>query len=628
MTTRDKIQNFGRSMSSMVMPNIGAFIAWGLITAIFMPTGWFPNEHIDALREPMLRFLLPLLIGYTGGYNIYQKRGGVAGAVATAGAIVGGDVPMFIGAMIMGPLGGWLIKKFDQKTEGRIRAGFEMLVNNFSLGILGMLLAIFAFFTLGRSVTWLSLWVGEGIKWMMEMKLLPLVSIIIEPAKVMFLNNAVNHGILTPLGVMQLKEAGESIIFILESNPGPGFGMLMAFCLFGRGVERASAPGAVLIQFIGGIHEIYYPYVFAHPALILSLMCGSSAFILFMLSVNAGMLGVISPGSIISVILMSPPGKTFLILLAEAIAAGVSFTVAAFILKLGHKNTESDPTTLKENPFTPDYKKESGKRLMESIGATAHTEIPRHIVFSCDAGMGSSALGATRFRERIKTLQLDVKVTHSSVSDIPSDADIVVCQKRLAQRARGNAPQVQVIEIDNFLQDPALDSLFESLQALCTSSSSTPAPKEDAETEARKTPEDGVITPELIMLQAEPKDKWEAIRMAASLLEEAGCTDPSYADEMIKRETEASTYMGMGLAIPHGTAQAKQSVSKTSICVVQCPQGVMWDDEQAHLVIGIAAKGEEHLELLQKICEALEDESKMEKIKNTTVKNDIISTLK
>ncbi|MDR2247557.1 MAG: PTS mannitol transporter subunit IIBC, partial [Treponema sp.] len=135
---KQAVQKVGRSLSAMVMPNLGAFIAWGLITALFIATGWIPNEKLAGMVDPMLKYLLPLLIGYTGGKLVGGGvRGGVVGSIATMGVIMGASIPMFLGAMIAGPLGGWGIKKFDEAVEGKVPAGFEMLVNNFSAGILG-----------------------------------------------------------------------------------------------------------------------------------------------------------------------------------------------------------------------------------------------------------------------------------------------------------------------------------------------------------------------------------------------------------------------------------------------------------------------------------------------------------
>src|SRR4051794_38765001 len=274
---RVKVQRFGSYLSGMVMPNIGAFIAWGLITALFIPEGWLPNAALAVLVSPMITYLLPLLIGYTGGRIVYDVRGGVVGAIATMGVIVGSDIPMLLGALIMGPLGGYLIKNFDRLIEGRIRQGFEMLVDTFSSGILGGILAIVGVLGAGPLITYVSNALGAAVDFIVYLGLLPLVSIVVEPAKILFLNNAINHGILAPLAIEQASEAGKSILFMVETNPGPGFGILLAYMVFGHGIAKRSAPGAAVIQFLGGIHEIYFPYVLMKPLLVLAAIAGGAS---------------------------------------------------------------------------------------------------------------------------------------------------------------------------------------------------------------------------------------------------------------------------------------------------------------------------------------------------------------
>ena len=285
---RVRVQKLGTALSNMVMPNIGAFIAWGLITALFIEAGWLTGIF-SGLRDPggwvaqiggwgdfegagivgpMITYLLPILIGYTGGRMVYGTRGAVVGAIATVGVVTGSEVPMFLGAMIMGPLGGWLIKKVDSIWDGKVKPGFEMLIDNFSSGIVGLILAVFGFFGIGPIVTSITRGAGNVVDFLVNNDLLPLTSILIEPAKVLFLNNAINHGVLTPLGTTQALETGKSVLFLLEANPGPGLGLLLAFTVFGKGAAKASAPGAAIIQFFGGIHEIYFPYVLMKPKLI------------------------------------------------------------------------------------------------------------------------------------------------------------------------------------------------------------------------------------------------------------------------------------------------------------------------------------------------------------------------
>ncbi len=620
---RDKIQNFGRALSSMVMPNIGAFIAWGLLTALFIPTGWWPNEQLNQLVAPMLKFLLPLLIAYTAGHNVAGARGGVIASIATMGVIIGSDIPMFIGAMIMGPLSAWVIKHFDRAVDGRIKAGFEMLVNNFSLGIIGMLLAVVGYLTVGHAITWLTSMFESGIVALKDANLLPLVSVFIEPAKVMFLNNAINHGILTPLGTIQVQEFGESMMFFLESNPGPGFGLLMAYWLFGRGVVRSSAPGAVLIQFIGGIHEIYYPYVLSRPLVILAPILGASSGILFLTLVHAGLVGPISPGSIISVVLMAPKGKTLLLVTAVLISALVSFLVAMPIVKRRSKNDEQLP----DNPFKPQYKRDAEAAKSVNEPRVKGMESVHNVVFACDAGMGSSALGATRFRQRLGALGLDVNVAYSSVSSVPENADIVVCQRTLASRAEASAPLARVVKIDNFLEDAALDSLYEEFAQL---KRGAVKPLNDAG-EAKFVMATGSKFPVLninsIKVGAKAADKWDAISEAGRLLVNGGYVGMEYIDAMIERERITSTYLGFGIAIPHGTEKGKREVYHTGISIVQYPDGVMFDGERAHLVIGIAGVGDEHLEVLARVSEALQDEQLLERLKQTSDPIEIYNAL-
>jgi PTS system mannitol-specific IIC component len=326
----------------MVMPNIGAFIAWGLITAMFIPTGWVPNEPLsEAIVGPMITFLLPLLIAYSGGRLVHDRRGGVIGAIAVMGVIVGTDVPQFLGAMIMGPLAAYVLKQFDGWVEPKIKTGFEMLVNNFSQGILGAALAILGYYAIGPVVQSLTTVLGNGVDVLVTNRLLPLVSIIVEPAKVLFLNNAINHGVLSPLGVEQAAETGKSILFMIETNPGPGLGILLAFWFTGPKEVRPTVPGAAIIHFFGGIHEIYFPYVLMKPQTIIAAILGGAAGVLTFLLTGTGLVATPSPGSIFAYAAVTPRGNYVGMLLGVLVATVVSFVSAAFILKVtGERATD------------------------------------------------------------------------------------------------------------------------------------------------------------------------------------------------------------------------------------------------------------------------------------------------
>ena len=339
---KEKLQRFGGFLAGMIIPNIGAFIAWGLITALFIPTGWTPNESFASLVGPMIVYLLPVLIAYTGGRMVHGVRGGVVGATVAMGVIVGTDVPQFMGAMIMGPLGGWAIKQIDNAIEEKIPVGFEMLINNFSAGILAIILALLGNVAISPVVQAISNVAGGLVDAMVNARLLPLVAIVIEPAKVLFLNNAINHGVLAPLGVAAVEESGKAIHFLLETNPGPGLGLLIAFYVAGKGMLKESSPGAMIIHFLGGIHEIYFPYVLAHPIMILAMIAGGFCADLWFTIMNAGLVATPSPGSIFAYLAVIPKGQHFAVLMGVLIGAVASFLVGVFILKVRPVPEEND----------------------------------------------------------------------------------------------------------------------------------------------------------------------------------------------------------------------------------------------------------------------------------------------
>ena len=463
MNIKNSIQSFGKFLSGMVMPNIGAFIAWGFITCFFIESGWFPNEQLAKLVDPILKYLLPVLIGYTGGGVIAGKRGSVMGAIATMGVIVGADIPMLIGAMIMGPLGGLLIKYFDKLVDGKIPTGFEMLVNNFSIGILGMLLAILGFYAIGPAIQTCTQFVEAGVEIIIEKNILPLVSIFIEPAKVLFLNNAVNHGILTPIGVSQAEDMGKSIMFLLESNPGPGLGILLAYCLVGKGSSKQSAPGAVIIQFLGGIHEIYFPYILMKPLLILSAIAGGVAGVFTFSILDAGLVAAPSPGSIFAILSLAPKNGMLPVIAGILVATIVSLAISIPIIKVS-KNEDDDLEKSKEKMKNLKNTTDNASNSENETNNVNVTDKISSIIFACDAGMGSSAMGASRFRERIKNLNLSISVTNTSVDNIPENAQIVVTHKNLVDRVMKKNGNVEIVPISNFLKDPLLDELYERIE--------------------------------------------------------------------------------------------------------------------------------------------------------------------
>ncbi len=604
---KNTIQRFGKFLSAMVMPNIGALIAFGFFAALFIDTGWLPNKELSQVVGPMLTYLIPILIASTGGYMVGGKSGQVVGAIAIMGAILTNlNITMLMAAMVMGPLGGWCIKKWEQFIEPKTPAGFEMLVRNFSIAIVGLLLSIAGFLVVGPVMATILSVLSVGVDFLITHTLLPLVSIFIEPAKVLFLNNAINHGIFTPLAGEQVAEAGKSIMYMLEANPGPGFGVLLACFFFSKNkITKQSTPGAMIIHLLGGIHEIYFPYILMNPLLIVAPIVGNMVSIFWYSIMHAGLTGPASPGSIIAFMAMSPNGEQWIVLVGVILGTVVSFLIASPIVRLagGDKEVVSKNDVAQDQP--------------------AHTEINtkvsgkvQAIVFACDAGMGSSAMGATRFRNRLKEVAPEISVTNSSVDNIPGHADIVVVQHILRERAMSTCPNATVICINNFLSDPALDNLLKELVNSDTSDQISESLEQNTTHPTIKMTE--ILHKNAICLQQATTDKETAIRMAGKILLEAGCVEEAYLDAMQEREKLLSTYIGMGVAIPHGTNEAKEAVKKTGISVLQFPEGVPFGEEKAQLVIGIAGVGNEHLDLLAKLCTILEDPERLERLKTTS----------
>lgn len=615
--TKLRIQNFGRFLSNMVMPNIGAFIAWGFITALFIPTGWLPNETLGKLVGPMITYLLPLLIGYTGGRLVGGDRGAVVGAITTMGVIVGSDIPMFLGAMIAGPLGGYAIKKFDRWVDGKIKSGFEMLVNNFSAGIIGMILALIAFLAIGPSVKALSTALAAGVDVLVNADLLPLTSLFVEPAKILFLNNAINHGIFSPLGIQQSQEFGQSVFFLIEANPGPGLGVLLAYMLFGKGSAKQTASGAAIIHFFGGIHEIYFPYVLMNPRLLLAVIAGGMSGVFTLTLTHSGLVAPASPGSIFAVLLMTPKSSMFGVILAVLIACAVSFVIASFFLKLQKSEGSLEEAT------------QQMKNLKSGQNANVnHVEINynglKKIFVSCDAGMGSSAMGASMLRKKVKDAGLDIKVANCAINDLPDNARLVITHQDLTLRAKQQVPTAMHLSLTNFLDNKFYDHLVSELKAEVGQQSEKPA--ETVETYAHFT-----LAPNQVFLGLKAANKEEAIRFAGEQLVKGGFVQPSYVDAMLEREKLVSTYLGEGVAVPHGTIEAKDAVLKTGIVFCQYPDGVRFTDEEdgvAKLVIGIAARNNEHIQVVTAITNALDSEEAINTLTTTDDVEKVLALLK
>ena len=598
---QEAMQKFGRFLSGMVMPNIGAFIAWGFLTALFIPTGWMPNEYLAQVGGPMSKWLIPLLIGYSGGAAVYGHRGGVMAAIATSGIIAGSEIPMFLGAMIMGPLGGYLIKKFDNAVRDSIPGGFEMLVNNFSLGIFGGILAMIAFAVVGPVVSGANNILRSGVEAIVAAGLLPLASIIIEPAKVLFLNNALNHGVLSPLGIQQAQEYGKSIFFLLEANPGPGFGILLAYWMFGKGMAKSSSPGAMIIHVLGGIHEIYFPYILMKPILIIAAIAGGMSGVFTLGLLGGGLIAPSSPGSIFAIIAMTPNTSALVAnLSAFAVATVVSCAVASVFIKMSKDVEDESLESAREDMAE---RKSRGKELpAEKKVAGKDLKV---IVYACDAGMGSSALGAAALRKKLKKDGYkDISVTNCAISAIPQEAQLVISHEKLAERALADSPQAEHIWVRDFTQNNVYEIVTARLKEAAVETS---APDAGAQEEAAETVSADVLRQENVKIGLPSVSREEAITAAGKMLVASGYVDEGYVQGMLNREHDLSTYIGKGIAIPHGENAVKDTIKKTGIVVCQYPDGVKFGDETAYLVIGIAGVGNDHLAILANIATMVGD---------------------
>ena len=608
----DRIRKFGGHMSGMVMPNLGAFVGWGLLAALFIPTGWIPNEKLNEMVGPILNYLLPLLIGYTAGYNIHGQRGGVIGAFTTMGVIVGSDITMFSGAMIMGPFSSWLLKKFDHAVEGKIKPGFEMLINNFSLGILGFALAILGYLIIGPVVNAIIAFLTAGINFLIAKKLIPLLAVFMCPAQVLFLNNAVNHGIISPIAFTQAQEAGKSLMFLLDSNCGPLLGTLCSIAVFGKGKAKETAPMAMFIAGIAGIGEVYFPFILANPIMIFATMGGLATSLLLLVVLGGGLVGMPSPGSLINIALMTPKDAAVANVLAIGAGFAVALLIGSFILKtIGSPEEEADLAVAGIDMGTKTAKPEAAlKKHKPSSGGAI-----RYIIVACDSGMGSSAMGASVLKNRLqKEGYKDIKVKNSSASRIDPDADMIITLEGLIERAKLSVDNTgrEFLAINNFLKEADYDRALEVI--------------EDRNGKEKAKP---ILSEENIALNVKVKDKEEAIRYAGKILVENAYTTPKYIEHMMERERRFSVYIGNHLAIPHGIESSDSEIYTSGLSVVQIPEGVDFGDGNiAYVVIGIAGKDGTHLNMLSNIALICAEEENIEKMRHAENKQEIMELLK
>lgn len=609
-----KIQKFGAFLSGMVMPNIGAFIAWGILTALFIPAGWIPNEKLNELVSPTLTYLMPVLLGYTGGKMVYKKRGGVAGALATMGVVIGADITMLIGGMVMGPLGAWVIKKVDKLFEGKVKPGLEMLVDNFSMGIVGALLMVFGFLAVEPIFDAILTVLSGGVNWLVAKQLLPFTSIFVQPAQVLFLNNAINHGIMVPVGIEQAAEAGKSILFLVEANGGVWTGVALGFAIWGTGMAKKSAPAATIIMGAGGIAEVVFPYVLSKPKTIIAPIIGNTAALFTLTILNGGTVAAVSPGSFFALLAMTPKGGFLANVAGYVVALVVSAVLTGIILKLDKTETPEELPTVEK----PDFSKE---KIVEANGTI------EKIFFACDAGMGSSVMGVSLMRDKLEKAGLPITVDHTSVKNITEEPDFIVTTNALKARVLDTIEKydkkIPVFGMDNLLDEQKYDQLVQMLKENTDKKEILPKQEQKLKKD-NHTWNQNLFPEENILLNVKVSNKIEAITMAGNLLKEQGYVQKEYIDAMIRRDEEASVYLGNHFAIPHGVAGSEKYINKSGISFLQIPDGVDFDGETAYVMVGIAGKDGEHIEILGNIAAVCTDLDNIEKLRTTQDKKEVI----
>ncbi|MBB5182744.1 PTS mannitol transporter subunit IICBA [Catenisphaera adipataccumulans] len=619
-TTQAKIQKFGSTLSAMVMPNIGVFIGWGLLTAFVIDTGWIPNAYLNELVSPILTYCLPLLIGYTAGYNVYGRRGGVIGAFATMGMIVGSSVTMLVGGMIMGPLGAVCIRKFDRAVEGKVKPGLEMLVDNFSLGLIGLALCLLGYVIAAPILTTIENVLSSGVQVLCDKNLIPLAALFVQPAQILFLNNAINHGIMIPLGIEQAAKTGKSVLFLVEASGACWVGLAAAFAKFGNKSARRSAPGAVLIMFFGGIAEVCFPYCLTMPITILGPIAGNMFSLFVLTAFGGGTVGPVSPGSVIAYFMMTPKDSMLVNAIAYFGSLCITFVVTGFILKhyrqeetLDEEDAKGESTAANFIPFT------------QPLGEV------NKIVFACDAGMGSSAMGVSILKKRLANIGLNPEIKHVAVSEIPNDTDIVVTNENLAKRAEMvTGGKIPILTLSNFMDESEYDSIANHIQQMSDKSKNVNQPAKndvDDQKNVQKVNKD-IFPDENIVLGAKFDNKQQAIEACADIFIKNGYTTKQYKQDMIERDKDVSVYIGNGVALPHGLSASEGNVLTSGICLIQVPDGVDFDGNMAYLLIGVAGKGEEHVQILGKLGEIMLDEKNLSALKTAKTKMDIKNVLK
>jgi len=602
------MRKIGHLYSSIIYQNVGVLITLGLLRVLFGEYGLYPNTELLSIYNDMIFYLVPVLLAYTGGRLFGNSRGGIAAAMSVFALALSSQAPMIIGAMLLGPLIGLVVDVLEKKLARWIPPGFELFCGNLLVAVLGLFFIIISYKLLGGFLENGIHHILIAMEDIVAKGWLPAMALIVEPLKVLFFNNVINHGFLVPIGIQEVKETGRSVFFLVEDNPGPGLGILLACLARTPRTMRKNTYLSIVIHFFGGIHEVYFPYVLKNPLLILSAIGGGMAGNYIFELLNCGLVSVSSPASVLFMMILSPHGSLLNNLIGIFLSAAVSFLLAVCLLKFSKKpvviNIKNDKVLKSLGSAVPFATVEHE----ETIGAASRRHGPiQQIVFACEAGMGSSALAAAMLRKHLKKYHLAIDVSHCSVNAIPSSVELIITHQQFYAMLKHDYPDKYVIKINSFVDEVEYDLVVQFLL-------------EQSEDTAR-------LRPHQVLLNVKAKDKEDAIRKVGQRMVDLGFAQSSYINEMLEREKHFTTHIGKGLAVPHGMAESRQDINKLGIIVAVFPEGVSFDGNAVFIAIGIAGQGKEQVQFLSIIAQLLDEDEALERLKHATDYQTVIKVL-
>lgn len=532
-----KIRKIGRFYSSVIIKNIALFITYGLLSAVFSEYGWFPKENIYNMAQIIYQVLIPVCLGLTAGKKAGKEMGGLVGAITSIGVLMVENAPVITGSILLGGVGGYIADKLYERIQRKIRMGFEMLTKNVTIAIIGSIFAMLSYFIMAPILVGVDTFLLKGISELIEIHMLPLASVLIEPAKVFFLNNNMNHGILVPIGMEQIQTTGKSILFLIETNPGPGMGILMTYYILKKR-DKKEIGSYFIVESLGGIHEVYFPYVLENLKLILAVIVGGMSGILCFSIFDVGVVGPVSPGSMLTIFLMTRRESFLGIFLGIIVSAIVTCIIALIILMIEKREKKKKNKKRKENSGEGNsckieqdnnkknsykieqdnnekniYKKEQDNNeknsykieqgndekniykmenrmneidqnhdaienrnikefnLLEGVKKEMNNQnvilyqkidVPKKIYFICDAGLGSSAMGASLLRKRLRQEGIEsIQVVHSAVDDISEEIEFLICQKEFFDKIEKTGYQGEIYMVEGLLNISEYEPLIQ-----------------------------------------------------------------------------------------------------------------------------------------------------------------------